>query len=211
MIERSAYRASFSPWLFDVFLAGILMLLGWFVSYEGASVEASVLALLLYGVAVFAWVGCFKLVQARLVRPRVGYAKFGPARQSRVRRSKWALGGSVAMGVVLLVLTPWLMRLGEGASRGLILLGLFGLQAVVVFGLMGYYLDYPQGYLWGWLFALVIPSVELSRVYLGLEVPVFAMAAGLAMTAYGLVGMRRFLQDYPLPDEYGLESPEESA
>jgi len=210
-LERTAYRANFSPWLFDLFLAGILVMLGWFVSVEVGTRTEGVIGLLIYGVGILAWVGCFKLTKARLVQPRVGYAKFGPARRKRERRSKWVLAGSVAMGVVLLILTPWLMRLGEGASRGMILLGLFGLQAVVVFGFMGYCLDYPQGYVWGWLFALVIPSVQLGREILGLEVPVFAMVAGLVMAVSGLVGMRRFLQEYPLPTTDGQHSPEESA
>jgi hypothetical protein len=135
--------------------------------------------------------------QGRVVRPRVGEAVFGARRRQRVRRQIWVLVGSVILGVLLLLWTPWLLGAAESFGGGFWLLGIFGVQAVVVFSLMAYFQNYPQGYVWGWIFALAIPSVEWGLYRWGLRVPVFPLLAALVMSMHGMCGLRLFLREFP--------------
>lgn len=194
-VEKRAYRSQMSPWLWDLFLSGVVVMLGLFVGYNRA--PEGVTGLVIFGVAMLCWVLLMKWAQVRVVRPRVGEAVFGARRRQRVRRQVWVLAGSVMLGVLVFLWAPWLLGAAESFGGGVWLLGIFGVQAVLIFSLMAWFQDYPQGYAWGWILALAMPSVEWSLYAWGWRFPVFPLCAGLVMSMHGLCGLRLFLREFP--------------
>lgn len=200
-LERDAFRRYYEDGLFDIYLG--LMTLVFFagsalwerMGSEAASYVVMLAAGLLVTVPVLAW-------RRRLLRTRLGTFKPAPARKVRISRTRWVLLGSVVLGLVVFVGTS--VVLADAPSVDLLAVvvpGLWLVNAVIVFGATGYYLDVPRFYAYGLVAGSLMPLIVWPRELWGIEIPASLLfgAAGLAAIAVGLVKLRRFLHRYPAP------------
>jgi hypothetical protein len=202
-LERDAFRRFYEDGLFDVYLG--LMTLVFFagsVLWERFESEAlSYVVMLAVGLAVtvplLAW-------RRRLLRARLGTFKPGPARRVRITRTRWVLLGSVVLGLVAFAVTAVAIARPQSLDLIAILVpGLWLVNCVVVFGAMAYDLDVPRFYAYGLVAASLMPLMIWPEELWGVEIPAWLLfgAAGLALVVIGLSKLRRFLQQYPVPDQ----------
>ena len=202
-LERDAFRRFYEDGLFDIYLG--LMTLVFFagsVLWDRFESEAlSYVVMLAVGLAVtvplLAW-------RRRLLRARLGTFKPGPARRVRISRTRWVLLGSVVLGLVAFAVTAVAIAEPESLDAIAILVpGLWLVNCVVVFSAMAYYLDVPRFYVYGLVAASLMPLMIWPEELWGVEIPAWLLfgGAGLALVAIGLSKLRRFLRQYPVPDQ----------
>ncbi|MCA9910198.1 MAG: hypothetical protein KC519_16180 [Anaerolineae bacterium] len=192
-VERRAFRSTFEDGLWDMYLGmiflsfAIIPLLDQLVPSETAqlAIQAGyvVIVMLLF------------LAGKRFVTvPRLGRARFGPARKRRVLNARILLLLSVLVG-----LAAWLIFASGADIEGSLVLLLFAVNIIVVLGGMAYFLDYDRLYLYAGLWALSIPAGEYLREHAGLSqaTSVFFVTAGLAVVI-GLILFIRFIQTHPV-------------
>jgi len=197
--ERKAFRSTFQDGLWDIYL-GLLLLnwgIGLLLSKDVSELWTMVamLALALLDMLAF-WAG-----KKFITAPRMGLVRFGPARKAKVKKVGVLLSLSVLVGVIMLVIGLAVGRHPpEWASYGWIVpAGVFGVNAIVVFGLGAYFLDFYRAYGYGWLYALAFPANIMLDEYAGITFPLaYFFSAGI-MVLIGVVFFLRFLRDYPLP------------
>jgi DNA-binding MarR family transcriptional regulator len=112
--------------------------------------------------------------------PRIGMVEFGPERKVKNKRA-----------MIFLSISLWIVPAG-----------IFGVQAIVIFSLLAYFLDLSRLYLYGWLYALVFPGRIISVEYLGIRDAFAVLAPAAVMVIIGGVLFVRFLRRYPLSAEY---------
>jgi hypothetical protein len=209
-LERKAFRSTFQDGLWDIFL-GLLLLgmgVGMFIGGilgEGDDVSFLLLALTMIGLTVFVALVLlgFFVGKKFITTPRIGRVKFGPARRARRRAVVLVLSLSVLVGVVLLVL-GWAFSIAppEWTALGwLIPAGAFGVNAVVVFSLIAYYLDYHRAYVYGWFYALAFPTTILLAKHMDITFPIAYIVPAGGMILVGTVLFVQFLRQYPVPPE----------
>jgi ABC-type uncharacterized transport system permease subunit len=66
---------------------------------------------------------------------------------------------------------------------------------------MAYNLDVPRFYVYGFIAGVLMPLMVWPDVLWGVELPAWVVfgSAGVAVAAYGMVKLRRFLRRYPAP------------
>jgi hypothetical protein len=189
-LERRAFRSTFQDGLWDIYL-GLLFLafaFGPIYDWLGFSKTADMVFQLGYVVVAFL---LLYLGKRYITVPRLGQVKFGPARKRKIIKTRVVLGISVVLG-----LTVWaLFASGHDLALNMLLL-IFAVNILVVFGAMAYYLDFDRLYIYAVLYGLSLP---VGRV-LGLpnEAAVFWVTAG-ATVIVGIVLFVRFLRDYSVP------------
>jgi hypothetical protein len=212
-LEQKAYRSFFKDGLWDISLGALLLALGvgtaiarrgiaW--GYVIPDLHAITLSLYVVATAVL-------VVGKRYITvPRLGAVRFGSARKARLSASSLILVGSALLGLVLflllsdrLVLVGWL----SGRVIGLIV---FGLNALIVFSLLAYFLDFGRLYGYAVLWALAFPASEAVATHTALSpAGAFLLTIGAfsaVMLGIGIVLLVRFLRDYPIPAERGIGS-----
>ena len=106
---------------------------------------------------------------------------------------------SVLIGVLTLFLTMFKI-LPVGGNTGIPAAGvIFGIQALIVFGLAAYFMDFTRLYLYAFLFALSLPVTFWLKKNASLTYPslyVFSLTAG-PMLVIGWIFFVRFLRQYP--------------
>jgi len=194
-LERKAFRSTHQDGLWDLFLGGLLLMLGLgqFLERGPGLSEGTVLAV--YAAVVLLLTGAFTLLKFKVTVPRIGRVRFGPSRRVKVMKVSLVLLASVGLGFVVFLLTAG--GIIPGAS-GLAVPALFLVNSVVVFGAMGYYLDLPRLYLYGWFFGLSIFINELLRPVTPYPLLLAVLPFVAVMSGIGLVLFVRFLRDYPL-------------
>ena len=198
-VERKAWQTSFQDGLLDVYLALLLLIAGIPELLPGVFTSelrqcAARVALMLVAFLIY-WAG-----KRYVTTPRIGHARFGPARAARRKRAV-VLYGISALGLLLtfLLILVWL-----GASsmeqepwlgvRELFALGLGG-WLIVFFGLGSYLIDFTRGYLIGVLYGLAFGG----GIWLG--EPILFAVCGAIILLMGLIVFIRFLRQYPLATE----------
>jgi hypothetical protein len=192
--ERKAYRSTFQDGLWDILLGlaflnfPILALVSRAMS-ETVSMIGDLMAWLIVVVV-------FQLAKRYITVPRMGLVKFGPARKRKLLKMHWILTGSFVLGLLV-----FLLFVGtDGDISGLLILGVFTANILIVLGLMAYLLDYERLYLYAVLFSVSLPLGEVLYSYAGLADPTYVfLVTGGGAVLIGLWLLRRFLRDYPLP------------
>jgi hypothetical protein len=205
-LERKAFRSTFQDGLWDIFLGLLLLNMGGGTLLGGSGMSPLGSMVVLTGFVLLVLLG-FWAGKKFITTPRIGVAKFGPQRKSKLKMVRLVLFLSVLVGVLMFI---W----GVGAWSGRLpyLLGelpipayVWAVQCLVVFGLAAYFMDVPRFYLYAVLYALPFPlGILLARntdlagsVCMALT---FGIAGGV-MVLWGVILFVRFLRQYPAPAE----------
>ena len=206
-IERKAFRSTFQDGLWDMFLGLLLVNMGMGPALTGTELPLPGIAVILLAFASLVLLG-FWAGKKFVTTPRIGLAKFGPGRQTRVKNLRAVLFVSALLGAVVFVI-------GLGASQNWLPRAVAAIpipayvwtvQCIVVFGLGAYFLDVPRFYAYGVLYAIPFPlAIALAESSVaGITGPVaFALAfsvPGGVMVLIGAVLFARFLRRYPVPE-----------
>jgi hypothetical protein len=204
-LEQKAYRSFFKDGLWDISLGTLLLALavgaaiarlGITWGYLIPDLHAITLSLYLVATAVLV-VG-----KKYITVPRLGAVKFGPARKARLSASVLILAGSALFGLVLFLLLSDRLVPGWLSGRAIGLIA-FGLNALIVFSLLAYFLDFSRLYGYAVLWALAFPASEAVAAHTPLSGAfAFLFTIGgfsAVMLGIGIVLLVRFLRDYPIP------------
>ncbi|MGB8252544.1 MAG: hypothetical protein WCF08_04970, partial [Anaerolineaceae bacterium] len=201
-LERRAYRSTFQDGLWDLYLAGFMAILGilGLAHFRDGSTWIWMIGYLVGIGGIFI---LFMLGKKYITVPRLGTAKFGPARKRRKLGLVVILSVSVLFNVVVLLITMgiikapvWLQSFGDNLTqRGVmdVFISLFaGLFVTVIMCLIAYFIEFYRGMYIAFLFGLCI------FIDMFFDLPV-AMLVGEALAAIpGLVLFIRFIKQYPI-------------
>lgn len=197
-IEKKAWTSYFQDGLFDIFLGLITLNFGIAPLIEEIT---GITYLISYCIMLIVGFILFYLGKKYITATRIGRAKFSEERKTRNRKTTLVLTISVIFGCIIFLITatnlsPITSNIHFGAA-------VFGTNAIIVFSLMAYLLDFNRLYLYGWFFAASIVFVELSRAYVGTTYDnVIGFGTfGMIIILIGLVYLIRFFHRYPLNPE----------
>jgi hypothetical protein len=202
-LERKAWKSTHQDGLFDVML-GVMLLqvaIGPWLYDRGVPVPQTLAVMFLF--AALAVLG-FMVGKRFVTKPRLGLVEFGPDRKVKNKRAVIFLSISLVAGMIWFgVALTGLAGLTDLAGW-IIPAGIFGVQVIVIFSLLAFFLDLSRLYLYGWLYALVFPGRIISLEYLGIPDFIAVLVPAAVMVTIGVVLFVRFLRRYPLTAEYGL-------
>jgi hypothetical protein len=201
-LEKKAFRSFFKDGIYDVFLGGILLSLslplmlkefGW-PDYETMAIPMIISIIVNVAALTF-----FVFGKKYITAPRLGIVRFGKTRRRKMMHVKLLLTVSVLIGVVTFFLSV-LKVLPVGEKTGIPAASLiFGIQALLVFSLAAYFMDFTRLYLYAFLFALSMPVTFWLKKNAALAYPslyVSFLTAG-PMLVIGWILFIRFLRQYP--------------
>lgn len=197
-LERKAWRSFFDDGLWDIYLGLLLGLMGVSGLLDRSGLSEDLGMGIYIGLLVLVMLA-FWAAKRFVTVPRIGRVKFG--RERKIRRIKTALVlfASVVVGLVVMVLTS---AAGRSDAPGLpwraLMPAIWAVNMLVVFGAMGYFLDYERLYLIGLLYAITIPLNEILMNVTGIRfTPYLFFGFGLLIVAMGVFYLSRFLRSYP--------------
>ena len=201
-LERKAWRSVFQDGLWDIYLGLLLLAMAigallsdigvpeaWHMTIYGTLMVLSMLVL---------WAG-----KKFITVPRMGRVKFGPKRKAKLNwvRVVLLLSVLVEAGVFVAGLAMRGNRL-EQLSVAFFFPAAWVVNAIVVFSLGAYFLDFSRLYLIGVLYALPVPLDMTFHEFAGIDLTFFAFAVpAAAILLMGTVVFIRFLRDYPVVSE----------
>lgn len=206
-LEKKVFKSNFEDGLWDIYL-GMLLLqisLSTFLYTLDIGPLWILLILVLFVGLVFA---AFWAAKKYIIMPRMGVVNFSKERQKKKKKVSLILSLSVLFGVFVFGLTMGLYWLAandvtsDWVQYGWVIpFGLFLVNAVVVFSLIGYYYDYSRAYLYGWFYGLAYPlNIALDELF-GIRFPLFSLLFSTIMVGIGLVLFIRFMRTHPLIDQ----------
>lgn len=203
-LQSKAWRSIFQDGLWDIFMGLLLLNIAVYtVADELFASDDLKLAVFIGGEIVamlFLWAG-----KRFVTVPRTGKAKFG--RFGKVRRSKAKLFSfaSILVGLIVFLVAAGLSQSGQiaGLPRVYVVAVGWVLNAMLVFGLAGYFLDFSRLYLIGAMFALSFPiDIVIREVWNTERWAFFAYAVpALIVLAVGITFFIHFLQKYHIGHE----------
>ena len=202
-LERKAWRSFFDDGLWDIYLGILLALMGVSAFLDRLELTETVAMGIYIGLLILVMLGMWAAKRFITV-PRLGRVKFGAERKKRRMKTSLVLFASVVFGFILFLVVGGVAR-GE-VSRELpwdvIIPAAWALNMLLVFGLMGYFLDFERMYFIGLVYAVVLPLDFLLRNAIGTHMkPFMFFIAGFLIVAVGAVYLARFLRNYPVLQE----------
>ena len=204
-LQRKAWRSMFQDGLWDIFLGLLLLNMAFGTVLDEMPISDGLRIGTYIGVEVLAMVLMF-LGKRYITMPRMGTASFGRYGKVKRNRVQLLLFGSFLLGVI-----AWLAFSGGGElgvlgiSRAYVGAIFWVVNMLVVFGLAGYFLDFPRLYLIGILYAIPIPMDIFIRQHWHTDAwvfPVFAVPS-LIILGVGVVLFIQFLRKYPVVAQAG--------
>ena len=209
--EKKAFRATFQDGLWDIYLGLIFVLFGilplldeaglyrWLAgSINGVNEKSAQMGvMLLY--YLFIW-GFFWVAKKYITTPRIGLVKFGKGRKRKMIKVRVILSLSVLLGVLLFFATKYRLL---GFMGGVpLVIWIFSVNLLLVFGLGAYFLDYTRLYAYTVFLVLSFPlgMALADREIISHPTLPFLIPSGM-MLLVGLYLFIRFLVDYPLPKD----------
>jgi len=135
--------------------------------------------------------------------PRMGHVKFSSKRRAKLTKVRLVLALSVIAGLVVFVAAIAMRGNASGImSPGILFPLVWMVNALIVFGLMAYFMDFPRLYIIGILYAITLPVDSALYELAGIKITyiVFGIPA-IIILVMGFVILSRFLRDHPLPAE----------
>lgn len=199
-IERKAWTSVFSDGLYDLWLGWLLLQLGGVYLLSKLNVSDPILTVVNLGTYLLSY-ALLWLGKRYITLPRMGRVKFSRRRRSRVKVLAVItfIFVGLTFGLTLLAVSRQKSLFGAQVSplTGPMLLALFFL---IFFWTAAYFLEYRHLYLIGVMFALPEPLLAVFQEYWSISFAILVWAVPAAVViAMGLVTLRRFLREYPLP------------
>jgi hypothetical protein len=209
-LEKKAFRSFFKDGIYDVFLGlillsfGLPMMLnefGW-IDYKTMTWPLVFALTLNVGALLF-----FVFGKKYITVPRLGFVRFGKGRKRKMRHVTLLLVISALIGLVIFFLLLFKV-IPVGGETGIPPVGLiFGIQALIVFSLAAYFMDFTRLYLYAFLFAVSLPVtfwLKKNDFFAYPSLYVFSLTAG-PMLVVGWILFFRFLRRFPKKVEQGAE------
>ena len=201
-LERRAYRSTFQDGLWDLYLAGLMASLG-ILGVIGLRNKESWIWMNGYIVLVGSVFVLFMLGKRYITVPRLGFAKFGPARKRRRLVLVGILSASVLFNVILVLLTSgilkapaWLQSFSEEMTRrglmGILVPVFAGLFVTIIMSLIAYFLEFYRGMYIALLFGL---SIAIDMIF---DLPIAMLVGAVVVAVPGLILLIRFIKQYPI-------------
>jgi hypothetical protein len=190
-IERKAYLSYAKDGFWD-------LCLGLFFLSQGIAFAVRWFAFIgMLGAAIAVLLPTFMSLKRAIAIPRLGYVKFSPKRQAKLKRSKLllciVLTFTALLGVVLFLVysgqTGWKLWL-----RNLHLIP-YGFVLAVVVGAVGFLFEIKRFIYYA---VLILAAFIIGRI-INAKPDLYFIPLGVVFFAIGLVLMIRFLRKYPKP------------
>jgi hypothetical protein len=201
-LERKAWTSYFQDGLWDIYLGLLLLAMAVSALLSDVGFSESWGMTILIGLEVLAmlvlWVGK-KLITV----PRMGRVKFGPKRKAKLSWVMVILFISVLVGAgVFLVASAMRGNRPGWLNAAFFAPAAWVVNAIVVFSLGAYFLDFSRLYLIGVMYALAVPLDIMFRQLTDIDLSFIAFGVpAMVILIVGLVMLARFLREYPLPTE----------
>jgi len=195
-IERKAYLSNFQDGLYDIAWAIWMFAWGMIPLMERSRTYLFLGLILNLVPAIIIWAG-----KKYITIPRMGMAKFGPRRKSRL---KWLFFATVGITVCTSVL--FILGNSSGPSHNFhtalggygVVLGI-GLFITLFISTIAYFLDYERLYLYGAILGLGLPLkkfLSLTADETTVSMTIFGIPA-IGIIIIGMIMLIRFLRCYP--------------
>jgi hypothetical protein len=205
--EKEAFRLSTSKdGLYDIFWGCYLIVISFSSQFLKMGLERPWNSLLIGGIAMIGLL-IMQGVKKAFILPRIGIVKIGPTRRRRLVRARLILfvSAGFTLGLLGLTLTGYLGgRFFENIPvwvSGFRSVGLFGIVVIVLFSFFAHTMEVPRVHLYGWFFALSFSIAVILEEFVGLTYHLPMAIYGLIVIGVGVAILRRFLQDYPRPND----------
>ena len=201
-LEKKAFRSFFRDGIYDLFLGLILLSFGlplifnefgW-IDYETATMPLLIPLILNVSALLF-----FIFGKKYITAPRLGIAHFGKTRKRKMKHVKLLLAISVLIGVIIFFLSLFKVFPVGGATGIPLPFLIFGVQSLLVFSFMAYFMDFTRLYFYAFLFAISLPLTFWLKRNTEIHYPslwVFTFTA-VPMLVIGCVVFIQFLTQFP--------------
>jgi len=202
-LERKAWTSYFQDGLWDIYLGLLLLAMAISALLSDVGFSESLGMTILIGLEVLAmlvlWAG-----KKFITVPRMGRVRFGPKRKAKLNWVRVVLFISVLVGAGVFV-AALAMRGNrpEWLNGTFVFPAVWMVNAMVVFSLGAYFLDFSRLYLIGVMYALPVPLDIVFRKFSDIDLSFIAFGApAMVILIVGLVVFARFLREYELlPEE----------
>jgi hypothetical protein len=198
-LELKAWKSVFQDGLWDIFLGLLLLAMAVWALLSDVGFSESLGMAIFIGLEVLAmlvlWAG-----KKIITVPRMGRVKFGPKRKAKLTWIRVVLLLSVLVGAGVFV-AGLAMRgnLSERLNAAFFFPAAWMVNAMVVFSLGAYFLDFNRLYLIGVMYALPVPLDILFHKFVNMDLSFIAFGVpAMVILIVGSVMLVRFLRDYPL-------------
>lgn len=208
-LEKKAFRSFFKDGIYDLFMGLILLSFGlplilnefgW-LDYATITMPLLIPLILNLGALLF-----FIFGKKYITVPRLGIAHFGKARKRKLMHVKLLLVFSVLIGVIMFFLSLFKV-FPVGGTTGIPLpFVIFGIQSLLIFSFVAYFMDFTRLYLYAFLFAVSLPLTFWLKRNTELLYPslwVFTLTT-VPMLAVGCVVFIKFLTQFPVRKDQGI-------
>ena len=190
-LEKKAWISTFQDGLWDIML-GLVFFIPAVIGLLGGN---DYVLIPLYFVSILLFVTAKK----RIIVPRMGLVKFGEKRRKKSHVIAMILTVSVVFLIFMVVMKKsGLLSEAVGIPTGSIIVGI---NILVVFGLMAYFLNFDRLYLYAVLVGAVEPVSAVLEIKNLIESPYLIMlviSGGMIIT--GIILLVRFIRKYPLTE-----------
>jgi hypothetical protein len=210
-LEKKAFRSFFKDGIYDLFIGLILLSFGlplifqefgW-LDYVTHKTPLLIPLFLNVGALLF-----FVLGKKYITTPRLGIAHFGKTRKRKMMHVKLLLVISALIGAAVFFLSLFKVFPVGGETGIPMPLLIFGINSLLVFSFMAYFMDFTRLYLYAFLFAISMPLAIWLKNNTEIHYPslwVFSLTTG-PMIVIGCVVFIQFLTQFPIQKELRVEN-----
>ena len=202
-LERKAWRSFFDDGLWEIYLGVLLALMGVSSFMDSLKLTEATHMGIYISLLIIVMLG-FWAAKRFITVPRIGRVKFGTERKKRRIKTSLVLFASVVFGFILFLVLDGVARgdISRDLPWKVIVPAAWALNMLLVFGLMGYFLEFERLYFIGLVYAIVLPLDAILQKAAEMRIaPYMFVCAGFIIVAVGIIYLRRFLRNYPAIQE----------